>query len=249
MLHDGLWCATEQAAMGELAERTARTYGIGRQEQDSFAVESHRRAAQASASGDFDREIVPLPGPERGSWLNRDEGPRSDASVESLRKLAPAFLTDGTVTAGNASQISDGAAAVVVASESVAAESRAPWKARIVASAVSGVEPKDLFIAPVSAVQRVLAHAGLAAGDIDLFELNEAFAAQCLACLQSLKLDPARVNVRGGAIALRHPIGASGARVLVTLIHALLDRGLRRGLASLCLGGGNAVAMIVEIAR
>jgi acetyl-CoA C-acetyltransferase len=249
MIHDGLWCPTEQATMGAIADATARTHGVSRAAQDAFAAESHLRAVRAIARGEFDREIVPiaLTGRQGATRLERDEGPRSETTIPSLGKLAPAFTSDGTVTAGNASQISDGAAAVLVVNESIAGQCPTPWKARIVASAVTGVEPKDLFIAPVSAIKAVMTKARLSAPNIDLIELNEAFAAQCLACLQDLDLDPSRVNVRGGAIALGHPIGASGARVLVTLIHALVDQGLRRGLASLCLGGGNAVAMIVEI--
>jgi acetyl-CoA C-acetyltransferase len=176
-----------------------------------------------------------------------DEGPREDASAAGLVKLRPAFSTEGTATAGNASQISDGAAALVVSDERTARASKSSVKARIVASAASGVEPKDLFIAPVSAIEAVLRKASLTLADIDLVELNEAFASQCLACMRPLGLAHAKMNVNGGAIALGHPIGASGARVLVTLLHALADRGLKRGLASLCLGGGNAVAMIVEL--
>jgi acetyl-CoA C-acetyltransferase len=251
MLHDGLWCATEQVAMGELAERTARQYQVRRAAQDDFAAESHRRAAQSAERGEFDREIVPVERVSRdgAARSGRDEGPRAGTSQESLAKLAPAFSPQGTITAGNASQISDGAAALVVVNDRLATQARTPWKARIVAAAVTGVPPRDLFIAPVSAIRRVLDKAGMSPRDIDLFEINEAFAAQVLACLQELDLDASRVNVRGGAIALGHPIGASGARVLVTLIHALVDRGQSRGLAALCLGGGNAVAMIVEIVK
>jgi acetyl-CoA C-acetyltransferase len=178
--------------------------------------------------------------------VSQDEGIRADSSVEGLAKLKPAFRPDGTVTAGNASQLSDGAAAVVVASEEAARQLGAKPLARIVAYATSGVSPKDIFIAPVPAVQMVLKKAGLALGDIDLFELNEAFAAQMLACGKELGLDEAKVNVHGGAVALGHPIGASGTRVLVTLVHALHRHGKRHGLASLCLGGGNAVAMVIE---
>ena len=178
--------------------------------------------------------------------IDHDEGPRADTTLAALAKLRPSFAADGTVTPGNSSQISDGAAAVVVVSESAVRDFPSTFKARIVASATSGVPPKDLFIAPVSAIEKVLAKARLTMADIDLVELNEAFAAQCLACMRPLKLDPAKTNVNGGAIALGHPIGASGARVLVTLLYALEQRNLRRGLAALCLGGGNAVAMIVE---
>jgi acetyl-CoA C-acetyltransferase len=213
----------------------------------------------AIASGRFVGEIVPIavPGrsaaaaaeapPRRGDTrIERDEGPRAETTAEKLSSLKPAFAPDGTVTPGNASQLSEGAAAVVVANEDLARRSRSPIKARIVAAATTGVAPKELFIAPVSAIERVLNKASMSLADIDLIELNEAFAAQCLACMRPLGLDPEKTNVHGGAIALGHPIGASGARVLVTLLYALARRGLRRGLAALCLGGGNAVAMIVE---
>ncbi len=251
LIHDGLWCATEQVAMGDLAEGTAKEFGVTRLEQDAWARESHCRAAGAVQAGHFDREIEPveLPGRKGPTRVLRDEGPRAETSLESLAKLVPAFSDEGSITAGNASQLSDGAAAVVVVNEKIAAECQTPWTARIVASAVSGVAPRHLFIAPVSAIERVLAKANMSIADIDLIELNEAFAAQCLACTRQLPLAADRVNVRGGAIALGHPIGASGARVLVTLLHALVDHGHRRGLAALCLGGGNAVAMIVELVR
>jgi acetyl-CoA C-acetyltransferase len=248
MQHDGLWCAAENQPMGALAEFTADQCRVSRQAQDEFAVESHRRAVAAQAAGKFQAEIVPVT-VQAGKTVaiaSLDEGPRTVCTLADLARLRPSFAADGTVTAGNASQISDGAAALVVVSEAIAAQSQSPVKARIVAAATSGVQPKDLFIAPVSAIERVLAIARLNIGDIDLVELNEAFAAQALACMQPLGLDPAKVNVHGGAIALGHPIGASGARVLVTLLHALADRHARRGLAALCLGGGNAVAMIVE---
>lgn len=250
MIHDGLWCSTEHTAMGDLAEYIAAAHKVDRAAQDAFAFESHRRAVEAQAGGSFSKEIVAVevPGRRGMTIVNTDEGPRAETSLGSLASLPPAFSAEGSVTAGNASQISDGAAAVVVTSERVASRCPTEWKARIVASAVSGTAPRDLFIAPVSAIQKVLVKADLKLDDIDLVELNEAFAAQCLACMKPLGLDLARVNVHGGAIALGHPIGASGARVLVTLLHALVERGLSRGLASLCLGGGNAVAMIVEIA-
>ncbi len=246
MLYDGLWCAFEDIAMGAEAEYIAETRGVSRADQDAFALESHRRAV-ARASKTLD-EIVPftVTGGKADVVVTHDEGPRPDTSLDSLGKLRPSFSKTGTVTAGNSSQISDGAAAVVVVSEAVARQSRSPIKARIVASATSGVAPKEIFIAPVSAVQKVLAKAGMKMTDIDLIELNEAFAAQSLACMRPLEADHANTNVHGGAIALGHPIGASGARVLVTLLYALAERGLKRGLASLCLGGGNAVAMIVE---
>lgn len=248
MIRDGLWCAVEDMAMGAEADFIASSRGVNREDQDRFAAESHRRAAEAIRSGASTEEIVAVavPGRKGETIVNEDEGPRPDTTVESLARLRPAFDRDGTVTAGNASQISDGAAAVVVASETIAKESPAPLKFRIVAAATSGVPPKEIFIAPVTAVGQVLKKAGMTLADIDLVELNEAFAAQCLACMRPLECDPAKTNVRGGAIAIGHPIGASGTRVLVTLMHALAAGGLSRGLASLCLGGGNAVAMIIE---
>ncbi|HEY1602039.1 MAG TPA: acetyl-CoA C-acetyltransferase [Pirellulales bacterium] len=248
MQHDGLWCAFEDVAMGAEADYIAAERGVSRQDQDRFAVESHARAIAAVAAGKLTDEIVPvIINSRKGEVrIDRDEGPRADTTLEVLARLKPSFGGDGTVTAGNASQISDGAAALVVASAEMARQCHAPIKARIVAAATSGVKPKEIFIAPVTAMQKVLDKARLTMADIDLVELNEAFAAQCLACMRPLDLSPDKTNVNGGAIALGHPIGASGARVLVTLLYALADRGLKRGLASLCLGGGNAVAMIVE---
>jgi acetyl-CoA C-acetyltransferase len=248
MLHDGLWCACENKGMGSLADYTAAKSNVSREDQDAFAVESHRRAVAAREAGKFRREIVPV-SVKTGKMemvVEHDEGPRPGCTLADLAKLRPAFAADGTATAGNASQISDGAAAVVVASESLARESKSLLKARIVASATSAGEPRDLFFAPVGAIEKALSKARLGVGDIDLFELNEAFAAQCLACIRPLGVDPAKLNIRGGAIALGHPIGTSGTRVLVTLLHALADRQLRYGLAALCLGGGEAVAMVVE---
>ena len=245
MLNDGLWCAFEDIAMGAEADYIAESRGVSREDQDAFSLESHRRAA--ARAGTELNEIVPVTvAGKKETIVTQDEGPRPDTSLESLGKLRPSFGKSGTVTAGNASQISDGAAALVVASAEVARESRSPIKARIVASATSGVAPKEIFIAPVTAVEKVLAKAKMSLADIDLIELNEAFAAQCVACMRPLEADPTKTNIHGGAIALGHPIGASGARVLVTLLYALAERGLKRGLASLCLGGGNAVAMIVE---
>jgi len=246
--HDGLWCPFENLPMGEAAEHIALKCSVSRNDQDRFSVQSHKRAAAAWERGAFAAEVTPIMvghGP-KAKIVAKDEGIRPDSSIEALAKLRPAFKPDGTVTAGNASQMSDGAAALVVASEQTAAKLGIKPLARIVAYATSGVAPKDIFIAPVPAVHAVLAKANLALKDIDLFELNEAFAAQMLACGKELSLDEERVNVNGGAIALGHPIGASGARVLVTLVHALHQRSLKRGLASLCLGGGNAVAMVIE---
>jgi acetyl-CoA C-acetyltransferase len=234
--------------MGDIAEGLAESDGISRLDQDQFALESHRRAVSALSAGKFEGEIVPIPvrqGKET-IMLALDEGPRSESTLAALAGLRPAFRPQGTVTAGNASMISDGAAAVVVASRPAAEKSGVRPLARIVASATSGGPPEELFTAPVLAIQQVLARAGLSAEEIDLFEINEAFAVQMLACVRRLNLPLERVNVHGGAIALGHPIGASGARVLVTLLGALQTRGGRYGVAALCLGGGNAVAMVVE---
>jgi acetyl-CoA C-acetyltransferase len=248
MIHDGLWCAFEGWHMGEAAEHIASKCDVSRADQDRFSTQSQQRAAAAWEKGLFRAEVVPMTAGSgaKAKVIDRDEGLRPDTTAEGLAKLRPSFRADGTVTAGNASTLSDGAAAVVVASERAAQQLEAKPLAKIVAYATSGVTPKDIFIAPVLAVQQVLDKAGLKLSDVELFELNEAFAAQMLACGKELKLDEARVNVHGGAIALGHPIGASGARVLVTLLSALEQRGLKRGLVSLCLGGGNAVAMVVE---
>jgi acetyl-CoA C-acetyltransferase len=249
MLHDGLTCTFEGWPMGMAAERTAEQCGLSRAELDAFALESQRRAAAAQAAGAFDAEIVPVSVPgKRGETasIQADEGPRADTTLAALARLAPAFRPDGIVTAGNSSTLSDGAAMVVVASEESARRLGAEPIARIVATAVSGLDPRDLFLAPIGAVRAALSKAGLTPDAIDLYEINEAFAAQLLGCVRGLEIDPARVNVHGGAIALGHPIGASGARVLVTLLHALKRRGQKRGIAALCLGGGNAVATVVE---
>jgi acetyl-CoA C-acetyltransferase len=248
MLHDGLWCACEDKGMGSLADYTAAKCNVTREDQDAFAVESHRRAVTAREAGSFKNEIVPVrvKAGKSEAVVEHDEGPRAGCKIADLAKLRPAFAADGTATAGNASQISDGAAAVIVASRAVAETVHTPIKARIVASGTNSGEPRELFTAPVGAIQKVLAKSKMRVADIDLFELNEAFAAQCLACTRPLEIDPSKLNINGGAIALGHPIGASGARVLVTLLHALADRQLRLGLAALCLGGGEAVAMIVE---
>jgi acetyl-CoA C-acetyltransferase len=248
MIHDGLWCAFECWHMGEAAEHIASKCDISREDQDRFAAQSHQRAVAAWERSAFANEIVPVAvgSGAKARTVQRDEGMRPETSSAALAKLKPAFRDQGTVTAGNSSMLSDGAAAVMVASARALERLGRKPLARIVAYATSGIAPKDIFLAPVAAVRMVLDRAGLALKDIDLFELNEAFAAQMLACGNELKLDESRVNVNGGAIALGHPIGASGARVLVTLLYALEQRGLRRGLAALCLGGGNAVAMIVE---
>ncbi len=246
MLHDGLWCAFEDQAMGVQADYIAASRGVNRADQDAFAAESHRRALAAAIVSAAEIVPVSIAVGKQTVTVACDEGPRGDTNCEALSRLRSAFGEAGTVTAGNASQLSDGAAAVVVATKRLALGCNSPIKARIIAAATSGVAPKEIFIAPVSAVEKVLDKAGLKLADIDLVELNEAFAAQCLACMRPLGLDAAKTNVRGGAIALGHPIGASGARVLVTLLYSLAERGLHRGLAAVCLGGGNAVAMIVE---
>jgi acetyl-CoA C-acetyltransferase len=248
MIHDGLWCAFEGWHMGEAAEHIAAKCGVSRAEQDRFSAQSQQRAAAAWQKGGFTAEVVPVTvgSGAKTKVISHDEGMRPETTIETLAKLKPSFRDGGTVTAGNASMLSDGAAAVVVGSARAAERLGTKPLARIVAYATSGVAPKDIFIAPVLAVRQVLEKANLRMQDIDLFEMNEAFAAQMLACGKELILDEAKVNVNGGAIALGHPIGASGARVLVTLLYALEQGGLKRGLASLCLGGGNAVAMVVE---
>jgi acetyl-CoA C-acetyltransferase len=246
LLYDGLWCACENLAMGAEADYIAKSRSVSRADQDAFALESHRRAIAGGAALREASVPVSVRSGKSETAFDRDEGPRPDGSLESLRKLKPAFGAAGSVTAGNASQISDGAAAVVVVNEAAARASNSKLKARIVTSATFGVAPKEIFIAPVGAVQKVLAKAKMTLADIDLVEMNEAFAAQCLACARGLDLDLEKTNIFGGAIALGHPIGASGARVLVTLLHTLAAQNLQTGLATLCLGGGNAVAMIVE---
>jgi acetyl-CoA C-acetyltransferase len=249
LIHDGLFCAMGQTGMGNIADETGRRFHVEREESDTFSLASHHKAAAAQQAGKFAAEIVPLEVTlgRTTEQVTTDEGPRPETTPEALRKLKPAFDPSGTVTAGNASQLSDGAAALVVASEAVARAAKTPFKARIVATASAAMAPADLFVAPVAAMQQALAKAKLRPQDIDLVELNEAFAVQCLACLKQLDFPPEKVNVHGGAIALGHPIGASGARILVTLLHALADRRLTRGLAALCLGGGGAVALVVEL--
>jgi acetyl-CoA C-acetyltransferase len=235
--------------MGVTAEEIASRYGISRADQDAFAAESQSRAAAALAEGRFKDEVVPVDVPQKkGAPLrvDQDEYPRAGTTVGTLAGLKPAFARDGSVTAGNASGINDGAAALVVATPAGARRTGSAPLARVLSYASTGVDPKIMGIGPVPAVRKALERAGLATGDIDLFELNEAFAVQSLAVVHDLGLDPARVNVNGGAIALGHPIGASGARILTTLIHALRARGLRRGVAGLCIGGGMGIAMAIE---
>lgn len=249
MIHDGLTDAMHACHMGMTAEEIASRYAISRADQDAFAAESQRRAIAAIASGAFAAEIVPVELPQKKGApvvFAVDEYPRAGTTAEKLGGLRAAFRKDGSVTAGNASGINDGAAALVVASDEYAARTGAPIVARVLSSAVAGVEPMVMGIGPVPAVRKALARAGLGIADIDLFELNEAFAVQSLAVARELDVDPARVNVNGGAIALGHPIGASGARVLVTLVHALRARNLTRGLAALCIGGGMGIAVVVE---
>jgi acetyl-CoA C-acetyltransferase len=249
LIRDGLWCPFENCAMGESAEYIASKCSVSRGDQDRFAVQSHKRAAAAWESGAFAAEVVPVTvgSGAKARTISKDEGIRADTTLEALNKLRPAFKPDGgSVTAGNASQLSDGGAAVVLASDKAAKGLGTKPLARVVSYATSGVAPRDIFIAPVPAIRMALEKARLRLNDIDLFELNEAFAAQMLACGKELGLDGSKVNINGGAIALGHPIGASGARVLTTLIHAMAKHSRRYGLASLCLGGGNAVAMVVE---
>jgi acetyl-CoA C-acetyltransferase len=249
MIQDGLWDAFEDYHMGITAELVAEKYKISRERQDAFAVESHRRAIDAIKSGRFKEQIVPVAVPQRKGepvMFETDESPRADTSLEALARLRPAFKKDGTVTAGNAPGTNDGAAALVVTSAETAAKLGTKPLARIVGQAVSGVEPKWVMMAPVTAVQSLLKKNGWKLEDVELFELNEAFAVQALAVMQELGLDPAKTNVNGGAVALGHPIGASGARILVTLLYEMANRNLKRGIAALCLGGGNAVALAIE---
>ena len=238
------------AQMGENAEINGRDYGITREEQDAFALQSHQRAVEARDSGRFDDELVPIEvqGPKRGETtvIDRDEPPRPETTLEKLAKLKPAFLADGTVTAGNSSSLNDGAAAILLASEAALREHDWTPRARIVTSAVAGVEPQRMGIGPVFATRKALKRAGLSIEDIDLIELNEAFAAQSLACIKELDLDQAKVNVNGGAIALGHPLGCSGARILTTLVHEMGRRDARYGLATMCIGVGQGIATIVE---
>jgi len=247
MILDGLWDPHNDFHMGNAAERTARALGIGREAQDRFAAESYRRAQAAIAEGRFAAEIAPVTtaGRRGPATVDTDEEP-GRVDFARIPHLRPAFEPGGTITAANASTIADGAAAVIVAGEEAVRRHGLTPRARIVASAAAGRAPEEFPVAPIDAVRKVLAAAGLSTADVDLFEVNEAFAVVALAAIAELGLDPARVNVHGGAIALGHPIGASGARVLVTLLSALEQRGLRRGLATLCLGGGEAVAMVIE---
>ena len=251
MIHDGLWDPYNDFHMGAAAELIAARYGISREEQDAFAAESHRRAAAATAEGLFDDEILPvdIPAAKKGEASRifaADESIRPATTAEALARLKPAFQPEGTVTAGNAPGVSDGAAAVVVAGAQQARELGLAPLAVIRAQATAGREPEWMGLAPIDAVRAVAAKAGWPLDSVDLLELNEAFSVQALAVNRELGLDPTKVNVHGGAVAIGHPIGASGARVLATLLYALRRYGKRRGIAALCLGGGNAVALAVE---
>ena len=251
MVHDGLWDVYNDYHMGITGENVAEKYGITREEQDEFAVNSHRKAVSAIKECRFKAQIVPveIPAKKKGAApviFDKDEGPREDTTIEILRALKPAFKKDGTVTAGNAPGVNDGAAAVVVTSAQRAKELGTKPMVRIVAQATSGVEPKWVMMAPVSAVRQIWEKTGWKNEDVDLYELNEAFSVQALGVIRELGLNLDKVNVNGGAVAIGHPIGASGARVLVTLIYEMIRRDVKRGIAALCLGGGNAVAMAVE---
>jgi len=251
MVRDGLWDIYKDYHMGVTGENVAEKYGITREEQDEFAVNSHRKAISAIKECRFRSQVVPveLPSKKRGAppvIFDKDESPREDTSLEILRALKPAFKKDGTVTAGNAPGVNDGAAAVVVTSAARARELAAKPMVRIVAQATSGVDPKWVMMAPVGAVRKIWEKTGWKNEDVDLYELNEAFSVQALGVMRELNLNPEKVNVNGGAVAIGHPIGASGARVLVTPIYEMIRRDVHRGIAALCLGGGNAVAMAVE---
>ena len=250
MVHDGLWCSLEHWHMGLAGEAVAERYAVSREDQDTFAVTSHHRAAQAMREGWFTDEILPVEIPQRKGdpiRLDYDESVRPDTSVEALGRLRPAFKKEGgSVTAGNAPGVNDGAAAVVVMAAEKARELGLAPMARIVGQAVSGLSPKWILMTPVQAVQKLMVKIGWSLDGVDLFELNEAFSAQAVAVIRELGLDQEKVNVHGGAVALGHPIGASGARILTTLLYAMQRRGAARGVATLCLGGGNGVALAVE---
>jgi len=249
MVYDGLWCSFEQWHMGRAGEVVASEYHVSREAQDRFALASHQKAAAAARDGGFAAEIVPVVIPRKGRdplVFDQDESVRPDTSFEALAAFRPAFMEDGTVTAGNAPPVNDGAAALVLASAERALALGLRPRARVVAQASSGLPPKYVLMTPVDAVRRVLERARWAQDEVDLFEINEAFSVQLVAVIAQLGLDPSRVNVNGGAVALGHPIGASGARILTTLLYALEARGLRRGVAALCMGGGNGLALAIE---
>src|SRR5437867_1982155 len=249
MINDGLWCAFEQCHMGNAGEVVAEEYHVCREAQDEYAARSHQKAARATEAGLFKDEILPIALPQKKGapiLMDQDESIRPDTTVESLSRLKPAFKKDGTVTAGNAPGVNDGASALVVMAAERAKALRLTPLARVVAQATSGLPPKLVLMTPVEAVQRVAQKAGWKLADVDLFELNEAFSVQAVAVLKELGIDPEKVNVNGGAVALGHAIGSSGGRILATLLYALKRRKATRGIATLCLGGGNGVAMAVE---
>jgi acetyl-CoA C-acetyltransferase len=250
MIHDGLWCPFEGWHMGNAGECVAELHQVSRHQQDAYSVESHRRAAAAQAAGKFTDEMLPVDIPQKKGdavRFDRDEAVRADTTIETLSALKPAFKKDGTVTAGNAPPVNDGAAALVVMSTDRAQQLGVKPMARIVAQATSGLQPKMLLMTPVEATRKVLKKTGWTLDSVNLFELNEAFAVQAVAVGHELGIDMTKVNIHGGAVALGHAIGASGARVLTTLLYALRDRGKTRGIATLCLGGGNGVAVAVEM--
>ncbi len=250
MVYDGLWDVYKDFHMGNTGELVAEKYGISREQQDEYAYHSHRKAVEAHESGNFKEEIMPVEVPQRKKppvIVDRDEGPRAETTVESMAKLKAVFKKDGTVTAGNASQISDGAAAMVVLAGEKAIELGVKPLARVTGYATGGMEPEWVMMTPTVAVPKLLKKTGMTLDDFDLIELNEAFAVQPVAVMKELGMNPEKVNIHGGAVALGHPIGCSGARILVTLIYALKQTGGTRGLATLCLGGGNAVAMSIEM--
>ncbi len=251
MILDGLWCAFDNIHMGMTGEVVAEKYGASREEQDAYALSSQQKAVHAIEKGYFKDEIVPVMVPQKKGDpvpFAVDEGPKKDTTLEKLAKLKPVFKKDGTVTAGNASTLNDGAAAVVLAGADTVKDKGLKPLARILATTTNGVEPKMVMYAPKGAIEKLLARVGWKIGDVDLFEINEAFSSQLVVLIKELGLDRGKVNVHGGAVALGHPIGATGCRILVTLIYALRHRGLKKGVAALCLGGGDAVAMAVEIA-
>ena len=248
-VHDGLWCALGDYHMGNTGDLVSERYNVSREDQDAWALRSHQRAAAARERGDFDAEIVPVEIPQRKGdpiIFDADETIRADSTAESLAGLRPVFSKDGTVTAGNAPGINDGGAAVVVMGEDEATSLSIPILARIVAYATSGIEPELVMMSPVEAVNMVLAKTGWDRDEVDLYELNEAFSVQSVAVVRELKIDPDKVNVNGGAVALGHPIGASGARIFTTLLHAMGQQDAQRGIAAMCMGGGNGVALAVE---
>jgi acetyl-CoA C-acetyltransferase len=250
MIYDGLWCAFDNQHMGMTGEVVAEKFGASREEQDLYAVSSHQKAIHAIEKGYFKEEIVPVEVPQRRGdpiLFSVDEGPRKDTTIEKIAKLRPVFKKDGTVTAGNASSLNDGAAAVVVASADAVKEKGMTPLVRILAVTSNALEPQLVMYAPKGAIEKLLANVGWSIADVELFEINEAFSSQLVVLIKEMGLDREKVNVHGGAVALGHPIGATGARILTTLIYAMKHRGLKRGVASLCLGGGDAVAMAVEM--